>query len=215
VLPCHSLITIAELSKTPTSTLNASWGYAQRLKIIPRHKSELSHSPLNKEASEASSSNMMLTVVALSLAAVCAQSAYTGTPYAKTILPGTLMAQNFDVGGQGVAFNKVGPPSKKNSGARTSEVSIIDVAFPKGSEQSGTLAIGAISSKDWLRYTVDVKTAAAYVPNWRVAAYSATGGQVAVNTSIVVGAAAAASADPCSLPGAGGLMMNVRDYQST
>jgi hypothetical protein len=155
---------------------------------------------------------MMRTVLAasLSLTAVCAQ--YTGTPFVKTVLPGKLEAENFDVGGQGVGYLKVGPASMKNAARPSEAVTIINVAAPKGSEQAGTLAVGQISSKDWLRFTVDVNTAAAYVPNWSIALYSSD--QVAVDTKIVVGDAAATSADPCSLPGAGGLMMNVSEKKT-
>jgi hypothetical protein len=157
---------------------------------------------------------MMQTVLAasLSLSAVCAQ--YTGTPFAETLLPGKLEAENFDVGGQGVGYLKVGPSTQKNAARPTEAVTILDVSTPKGSEQPGTLAVAQISSKDWLRYTVDVNTAAAFVPNWRIAAYSASADQVAVSSKIVVGDAAAVSADPCSLPGAGGLMMNVSGHQT-
>jgi hypothetical protein len=156
---------------------------------------------------------MMRTVLAasVSLTAVCAQ--YTGTAFAKTELPGKLEAENFDAGGQGVGYLKVGPSTQKNAARPSEAVTILDVATPKGSEQAGTLAVASISSKDWLRYTVDVKTAAAYVPNWRIAAYSPSADQVAVSTKIVVGDGAATSADPCSLPGAGGLMMNVSGHQ--
>jgi hypothetical protein len=91
--------------------------------------------------------------------------AYGGTPYggAPAIIPGTFQAENFDEGGQGVAYfdTKAG-----NSGAsyRTTDVDIGPT-----SDTGGGYYVGWTKAGEWLKYTVSVTTTGTYTLETRLA----------------------------------------------
>jgi hypothetical protein len=93
-------------------------------------------------------------------------SAFGGTP---VVLPGVVQAENYDTGGEGVAYHDT---SAINDGGvyRTSEgVDIGTTAI----NDDGTYALGWTRRTEWLKYSVDVSQAGAYTLGARV---SSTGG---------------------------------------
>jgi hypothetical protein len=92
-----------------------------------------------------------------------ASAPFTGSA---AMLPGVLHAENFDDGGEGIAYHDMTPG---NAGGvyRQSDV---DVAACT----DGGYCVGWIDTGEWLAYTVDVSTAGAYTLQFRVA--SAVGG---------------------------------------
>lgn len=91
----------------------------------------------------------------------------TQTPYGGTAwpIPGTVEAENYDVGGQGIAFNDV---TTANQGAayRTDAVDV-------ETNTAGGFNLGYIVAGEWVEYTVNVTTAGTYTIDSRVAAIAA------------------------------------------
>jgi hypothetical protein len=97
-----------------------------------------------------------------------ASSPYTGTPFA---IPGSFEAENFDRGGEGVAYHD---NVKGNSGRqyRTSEdVDIVTSTDPLG----GGYVVNNFETGEWLAYTVNVASSAQYDIELRVSSMFATG----------------------------------------
>ncbi|MER5923995.1 discoidin domain-containing protein [Streptomyces mirabilis] len=92
---------------------------------------------------------------------------YGGTPAA---VPGTVQAENYDTGGQGVAYNVTSVNGKANS-YRADGVDLDNT-----SDTGGGYNLGWTSGGQWFRYTVDVATAGTYTLDLRVAAPSAVAG---------------------------------------
>jgi beta-glucanase (GH16 family)/SOS-response transcriptional repressor LexA len=88
------------------------------------------------------------------------QTPYGGTPIS---LPGRIEAENYDLGGQGIAFNET---TAGNSGAvyRTDGVDI-----EATTDAGGGYNIGWISAGEWLEYTVNVTQSGTYRFDARVA----------------------------------------------
>lgn len=80
-----------------------------------------------------------------------AQAAYNGTPWP---IPGTIQAENYDVGGEGVAFHDADTTNSGNA-YRTDGVDIT------GDATAG-YKIGYTIAEEWLEYTVNVATAGVY-----------------------------------------------------
>jgi len=91
---------------------------------------------------------------------------FGGTPAA---IPGTVQAENYDVGGQGVAYN-IGSINGTDNGYRSDGVDL-EVT----SDTGGGVDLGWTFGGDWFKYTVNVATAGTYTVSFRVA-----GGQGAV-----------------------------------
>ncbi len=101
-----------------------------------------------------------------------AAAAYAGTPYTGTAiaLPGTVQAENFDKGGQGVAYND--SDATNNGGQyRTSEGVDIEASTDTG----GGYDVGWTEPGEWMKYTVNAATAKTYVVTARVASGNAGG----------------------------------------
>jgi hypothetical protein len=90
--------------------------------------------------------------------ATAGSSPFTGTPFA---LPGTIEAEQFDNGGQGVAYNDV---TAGNTGTAYRQT---DVDLEPASENG--YDVGWISAGEWLKYTVNVVSAGSYLFEARVA----------------------------------------------
>jgi hypothetical protein len=95
---------------------------------------------------------------------VPAQTPYGGKAWA---VPGTIQAEDFDVGGEGVAFHDV---DGTNQGGvhRTGGV---DIA---GGHDGGTI-VGWTKAGEWLEYTVNVATAGNYTLEARVSSWDSSG----------------------------------------
>ena len=89
---------------------------------------------------------------------------YGGTPAA---IPGTVLAENYDTGGQGVGYNVTSANGTDNS-YRSDGVDLETTSAPGGGNDIGWTAAG-----QWFRYTVNVVTAGTYNVTFEVAAPSA------------------------------------------
>ncbi|TRX56127.1 cellulase family glycosylhydrolase [Fulvivirga sp. M361] len=89
------------------------------------------------------------------------QSPYGGTPWS---VPGSLEAENYDAGGQGIAFNDLTNVNEGN--AYRDDPVDIEVCTDTG----GGYNVGWIVNGEWLEYTVDVATSGTYMMEARVAA---------------------------------------------
>ncbi|MET9040785.1 carbohydrate-binding protein [Streptomyces mirabilis] len=92
---------------------------------------------------------------------------YGSTPAA---VPGTVQAENYDTGGQGVAYNV----TSVNGNANSYRADGVDL--DNTSDTGGGYNLGWTSGGQWFRYTVDVATAGTYTLDLRVAAPSAVAG---------------------------------------
>jgi hypothetical protein len=92
---------------------------------------------------------------------------YSGTPLA---LPGTIEAENFDTGGNGVAYADT---TSGNTGGqlRTTD----DVDIERALDTGGGYDVGWIAPGEWLKYTVNVASAGTYTIDARVASSGAGG----------------------------------------
>jgi phosphatidylserine/phosphatidylglycerophosphate/cardiolipin synthase-like enzyme len=90
---------------------------------------------------------------------------FGGSPVA---LPGTLQAENFDTGANGIAYFDT---TAGNSGGqyRTTDVDI------EATTDGGGYNIGYIGTSEWLKYTVNVTTAGTHTLEFRVASSGAGG----------------------------------------
>lgn len=104
---------------------------------------------------------------------------YTGTPVA---LPGTVQMEAYDGGGEGVAYHDT--TSGNSGGAFRSN----NVDIQATTDAGGGYNLGWVVGGEWLKYTVDVKTAGTYSLDVRVAS-SGNGGtfHVEVNGVDVTG----------------------------
>lgn len=92
---------------------------------------------------------------------------YGGTPAA---VPGTVQAEDYDTGGQGVAYNV----TSVNGNANSYRADGVDL--DNTSDTGGGYNLGWTGAGQWFRYTVDVATAGTYTLDLRVAAPSAVPG---------------------------------------
>lgn len=95
-----------------------------------------------------------------------ASSPYGGVPQA---IPGTVQAENYDYGGEGVAYHDTDPANDggqyRNDG--------VDIG--SCSDTGGGYAINYIAAGEWQKYTVNVSSAGSYTVSFRVASpYSTT-----------------------------------------
>jgi carbohydrate binding protein with CBM6 domain len=90
---------------------------------------------------------------------IAASTPYTGSAAS---IPGTIEAENFDNGGEGIAFHDV---TAGNSGGAYRQTDV-DLEAATG----GGYNVGWIGAGEWLKYSVNVATAGTYVLDARVAA---------------------------------------------
>jgi len=89
---------------------------------------------------------------------------FGGSPAA---IPGTVQAENYDTGGQGVACN-IGSINGTDNGYRSDGVDL-EVT----SDTGGGVDLGWTFGGDWFKYTVNVATAGTYTVSFRIAAPAA------------------------------------------
>jgi hypothetical protein len=92
------------------------------------------------------------------------EAPYGGTAAA---IPGTVQAENYDTGGQGVAYNV----TSVNGNGTAYRADGVDLETT--SDTSGVDNVGWTASGQWFRYTVNVVTAGTYTVSLRVATPSA------------------------------------------
>ncbi|MEJ2616010.1 MAG: family 16 glycosylhydrolase [Ignavibacteriaceae bacterium] len=96
-----------------------------------------------------------------------AEAPAAGTP---VIIPGTIEAENFDLGGQNVAYYDT---DTINNGVEYRLNDFVDIEAC--SDTGGGYDVGLIARNEWLKYTVDVKTAGTYQIECRVASAGNSG----------------------------------------
>jgi endonuclease/exonuclease/phosphatase family metal-dependent hydrolase len=115
-----------------------------------------------------------------------ASTPYHGSP---SPIPGTIQAEDFDSGGEGVAYHDTTPGNLGGAYRPAEDVDIADV--------SGGTVIGWLDQSEWLNYTVAVATAGQYTVTFRVACQGQGGTfHLAMNGSDVTG--------PITVPDTGG-----------
>jgi len=92
-------------------------------------------------------------------------------PYVVNSIPGVIQAENYDLGGDGLAYSDVDEP---NIGGELRADSV-DIFASFG--EAG-FAVGAIRDGEWLEYTADVDVAGAYTLKLRLASGAADAGFV-------------------------------------
>ena len=80
---------------------------------------------------------------------------YLGEP---VVLPGTIEMENFDIGGQGVAFNDIDPEINNGGAYRSSEGVDIQVT----TDENGDYNVGWVKDGEWLNYSVEVSESGVY-----------------------------------------------------
>ncbi|MDB5272924.1 MAG: C-terminal target protein, partial [Chitinophagaceae bacterium] len=90
---------------------------------------------------------------------------YGGTPWA---IPGKIEAENYDLGGQGLAYNET-TTANQGGAYRTTDAVDIEASTDTGAGYN----VGYIVAGEWLKYTVNVTTAGTYSLALRVAATAA------------------------------------------
>ena len=94
------------------------------------------------------------------------------SPYRAVTLPGRLEAENYDLGGEGVAYHDL-EAANQGKAYRPSEG--VDL------ETKGTITnVGYIRTGEWTEYTVNVASTGTYTATFRIAAWS-SGRQIAVS----------------------------------
>lgn len=91
---------------------------------------------------------------------------YQGSPWA---IPGTIEAENFDKGGEGVSYHD---SDAANNGGQYRPNDGVDIENKTG----GGYNVGYTATGEWLEYTVDIKKTGIYTISLTVAAESAGGG---------------------------------------
>src|SRR5205814_1632517 len=102
------------------------------------------------------------------------QSTFTGTPIS---MPGSVEAENFDLGREGVAYHDV---STGNNGAvyRTTE----DVDLVAASGNATGYVVNYFQAGEWLEYTIDVSTSGSYAISLKASSeYSTSGFHVEID----------------------------------
>jgi Carbohydrate binding module (family 6)/F5/8 type C domain/Abnormal spindle-like microcephaly-assoc'd, ASPM-SPD-2-Hydin/Right handed beta helix region len=118
------------------------------------------------------------------------EAPFGGSPAA---VPGTVQAENYDTGGQGVAYN-VSSVNGTGNGYRTDGVDL-----EATSDAGGGSNLGWTSGGQWFRYTVNASSAGTYAVSLRVAAPGAVSG--ALHLSNAAGANLSGSVN---IPATGG-----------
>jgi len=87
---------------------------------------------------------------------------YKGTP---SVIPGTIQAEDFDIGGEGVAYHDL---DAGNNGGRYRPSESVDIQTT--TDTGGGYNVGWMEAGEWLQYTVNVATTGTYDLDVRVAA---------------------------------------------
>jgi len=103
----------------------------------------------------------------ITVGAGCGQAPYQGGPF---VLPATIEAEDFDLGGEGVAYHDTDAGNNGNA-YRTSE----DVDIEVCSDDNGGCNLGWVREGEWTEYTIDVPVAGEYSIDVRVASQSVGG----------------------------------------
>jgi hypothetical protein len=117
------------------------------------------------EASDAAGTSAASSAVSVTTSASGGEGPYPGP--AAAAVPGTVMAENYDTGGQGVAYNVTSTNGTANT-YRSQGVDLEAATAPATGNNLGWSAAG-----QWFRYTVNVSTAGFYQISFLVASPTA------------------------------------------
>jgi predicted alpha-1,2-mannosidase len=118
------------------------------------------------------------------------EAPFGGTP---AVIPGTVQAENYDTGGQGLAYN-VTSINGTDTGYRSDGVDLETTSDAGGGDDLGWTTGG-----QWFKYTVNVASAGIYTVSFRVAALSAVTGAFHLANS-----SGANLSGPVNVPATGG-----------
>ena len=96
------------------------------------------------------------------------QSPYTGSPFS---IPGTFEAENFDLGGEGVAYHDL---VAGNAGGQYRTSEDVDIYTPASGTNASGHAVNNIQTGEWLEYTINAATAGTYMLQLHVASQYTT-----------------------------------------
>ena len=102
------------------------------------------------------------------------EAPYGGTPAA---IPGTVQAENYDTGGQGVAYN-VTSTNGSDNGYRSDGIDL-----EACTDTGGGVDLGWTAAGQWFRYTVNVASAGTYTATFRVANGATASGSFHIQNS--------------------------------
>jgi subtilisin family serine protease len=95
----------------------------------------------------------------------------SSTPFGGTAapIPGLIEAENFDDGGEGIAYHDLTPGNQGGQYRQT------DVDITTAADVGGGYALGYVAAGEWLKYSVTVATTGSYTLEARVASLGAGG----------------------------------------
>jgi hypothetical protein len=127
-------------------------------------------------------------------ATISVTSPAAATPFGGTalVIPAVVQAENFDNGGEGIAYHDRSP---RNTGGVYRDTDV-DIQTDGG----GGYSVGWIDPGEWLQYTIDVSRTATYALNMRVAS-AGPGGTFHIEVS---SSSAKLTFGPISIPDTGG-----------
>lgn len=177
-----NLLKIA-LNNTPVFKSFMIWGITDKYTWIRTHSSGNDDDPLLYTADyqkKPAYDQMVAVLKANCIDNVEIKEPFLGTPI---LIPGTIQAENYDKGGQGVSYSDADPENK--GGAYRADG--VDVSAGPGVNNH---TVGWSASGEWLEYTVRVKTTGAYTFDFFTAAANLVGqvevlldGQVLIATT--------------------------------
>jgi N-acetyl-anhydromuramyl-L-alanine amidase AmpD len=100
-----------------------------------------------------------------------AQTPFGGTPIGVGSSPVTIQAENYDKGGEGVAYHDLDAANLGGGVFRTTE----GVDVQKTTDAGGGFNVGYAKAAEWLEYTINVATAGKYTFDFRVASAGSNG----------------------------------------
>ena len=150
--------TITVTPKSTTSTIDNVKVYANNLLI-----GTLTESPYTVDFEPAEKGTYSIVAIATDAEGREKKSATKSlkvngkrTPYAAVFaIPGTIQAENYDKGGEGLSYHDADENNQGDAGFRTDE----GVDIVKG---NGGRAVGYTSANEWIEYSVNVKEAGKY-----------------------------------------------------
>lgn len=102
------------------------------------------------------------TSTAITITVTAAQAPFKGTPHP---IPGRIEAEDYDLGGQGIAYNEAN--TNGNEAGATLRNDEVDIEATQ--DATGAYNVGYIMNGEWLEYTVNVATTGLYSLDLRVA----------------------------------------------
>src|SRR3569833_1421334 len=117
--------------------------------------------PFTVAAVNTAGTSGMSNQISLTPTAGATEAPYVGTPWA---IPGTVQSENFDTGGEGLAYHD---SEAANQGGQYRTTEGVDIEAC--SDSGGGYILGWNNAGEWQKYTVNVASAGTYTVTFRVA----------------------------------------------